>query len=138
MYELTRTTNGIFVTSQQQSISRVKVVRTTFSDHDMVSCLQKLNSLNIRPRMNKCGNYVREREATLRSGGGGTISDSILGGTSHFFLLTFYNFKSIGGHVPPPPRPPPPQLRGPCTYAKYNAATSTKNLEDMKISRGTL
>ena len=43
-------------------------------------------------------------------GGGGTDSDSILGGgTRHFFLLTLYNFKNIGGHVlhrpPPPPAP---------------------------------
>ena len=30
-------------------------------------------------------------------GGGGTISDSILGGTRHFFLLNLYNFKNIGG-----------------------------------------
>ena len=35
-------------------------------------------------------------------GVGGTISDSILGGgTRHFFLLTFYNFKNIGGGRPP-------------------------------------
>ena len=50
---------------------------------------------------------IRDRRATLRLGGGGwegTISDSILGGTEHFFLLILYNFKNIGGgHVPPPP-----------------------------------
>ena len=35
------------------------------------------------------------------------------GGTMHFFLLTLYNFKNIGGeHVPPCP---PPLLRGNCT-----------------------
>ena len=44
---------------------------------------------------------------------GGTISDSILEGTKHFFLLIIYNFKNIGGHVPPPPLPP------------YSAATVT-------------
>ena len=38
------------------------------------------------------------------------VSDSILGGTRHFFLLTLYHFKNIGGHVPPPPAP---LLRGP-------------------------
>ena len=52
----------------------------------------------------------RDRGATLRLGGGGTISDSILGGTKHFFLLILYSFKNIAGrggkHVPPPPRTP--------------------------------
>ena len=48
----------------------------------------------------------RDRGATLRlGGGGGTVSDSILGGTRRFFLLTLYNFKNIGGarapHGPP-------------------------------------
>ena len=41
--------------------------------------------------------FDRDRGATLRLGGGGTISDSILGGTRHFFLLNLYNFKNIGG-----------------------------------------
>ena len=41
-------------------------------------------------------------------GGGGTISDSILGGTRHFFLLTLYNFKNIGG-------------KGTCSPAPYSA-----------------
>ena len=40
--------------------------------------------------------FDRDRGATLRLGGG-TISDSILGGTRHFFLLNLYNFKNIGG-----------------------------------------
>ena len=34
------------------------------------------------------------------------------GGTIHFFLLTLYNFKNIGGARAP--SPPPPLLRGPC------------------------
>ena len=55
----------------------------------------------------------RDRGATLRlggGGGGGTASDSILGGTRHFYLLTLYNFKHMGGGggtchpVPPAPR----------------------------------
>ena len=54
----------------------------------------------------------RDRGATLRLGGGegwGTISDSILWGTKHFFLLILYNFKNIGGaRAPPPPPPIPP------------------------------
>ena len=37
---------------------------------------------------------IRDRGATLRLGD--TISDSILGGTKHFFLLTLYNFNNIG------------------------------------------
>ena len=38
--------------------------------------------------------------------GGGTISDSILGSTRHFFLLNLYNFKNIGGaRSPCPPTP---------------------------------
>ena len=42
--------------------------------------------------------FYRDCGATLRLGGGGTISDSILGGgTKHFFLLILYNFKNIGG-----------------------------------------
>ena len=47
-----------------------------------------------------------------RRGGGGTISDSILGGPTNTFLLILYNFTSIGGggaRVPPAPL-----LRGPC------------------------
>ena len=36
--------------------------------------------------------------------GGGTISDSILGGTRHLLSLTLYNSTNIGGgaHEPPP------------------------------------
>ena len=48
---------------------------------------------------------VRDRGATLRLGGGGTI---------HFFLLTLYNFKNIGEACAPLP-PPPLPLRGPWT-----------------------
>ena len=52
----------------------------------------------------------RDRGATLRlgEGGGSTVSDSLLGGTRHFFLLALYNFKNIGGrgHVPLPSPPP--------------------------------
>ena len=47
--------------------------------------------------------------------GGG--HDWILGGGGkiHFFLLTLYNFKNIGGEgTCPPCPPPPPLLRGPC------------------------
>ena len=56
----------------------------------------------------------RNRGATLKLGGGGegTISDSIFGGTRHFFLLNLYNFINIGGgggHVHPCPL-----LRGLC------------------------
>ena len=49
-------------------------------------------------------------------GGGGGISDSILGGTRQFFLLNLYNFKNIGGaRAPPahPPTPPPPRAPTP-------------------------
>ena len=63
---------------------------------------------------------TRDRGATLRLGGGGggegIISAPIFGGegTRHFFFLTLYNFKNIGGggHVPPAPSSPP-LLRGP-------------------------
>ena len=48
---------------------------------------------------------TRDRGATLKLGG--TISDSILGGTKHFFLLIFYNFKNIGEALAPLPPPPP-------------------------------
>ena len=44
----------------------------------------------------------------MGGGGGGTVSDSILGGgTKHLFLLILYNFRNIGGHVPPLPPPSP-------------------------------
>ena len=49
-------------------------------------------------------------------GGEGIISAPIFGGegTRHFFFLTPYNFKNIGGGTcPPPPPPPPPLLCGP-------------------------
>ena len=44
---------------------------------------------------------------TLEGGGGGTISNSILGegGKKHFFLLILYNFKNIGGGGTCPPTP---------------------------------
>ena len=62
---------------------------------------------------------IRDRGATLRLGD--TISDSILGGTKHFFLLTLYNFNNIGGeggggHVPPNSAVPDYGLR----CLKYN------------------
>ena len=41
-------------------------------------------------------------------GGGGTISDLILGWhKTHIFLLILYNFKNIGGTRAPQPPPPP-------------------------------
>ena len=43
--------------------------------------------------------------------GGTPLVTQYWGCTRHFFSLTFYNFKNIGGHVPPPPAP---LLRGPC------------------------
>ena len=54
------------------------------------------------------------RGATLRFflGGGGRaplVPQYWGGGTRHFFLLTLYNFKNIGGHV----SPPAPLLHGP-------------------------
>ena len=55
--------------------------------------------------------YGRDRGATLRlgEGGGGHISDSILGSTRHFFILTFKILKILGGggeeHAPGPPAP---------------------------------
>ena len=45
--------------------------------------------------------------------GGGTISDSILGGHKTLFLLSLYNFKNTrgGGNVPPvPPYSAVPEL----------------------------
>ena len=52
---------------------------------------------------------ARDRRATLRLGN--TVSDSILGGegggTRHFFLLTLYNVRNIGGRGPRTPSPPP-------------------------------
>ena len=38
-------------------------------------------------------------------GGGGAISDSILGGTKPFFLLNLYNLKNIGGGARASPAP---------------------------------
>ena len=52
---------------------------------------------------------TRDRGATLKLGG--TISDSILGGTKHFFLLIFYNFKNIGEALAPLHPPPPSSPR---------------------------
>ena len=40
---------------------------------------------------------------------GGILVPQYWGGTKHFFLLTLYNFKNIGGaRAPPAPLPPPP------------------------------
>ena len=55
--------------------------------------------------LDEIADSFRDRRATLRLGGGGMTE--YWGGTIHFFLLTFYNFKNIGGHVPPPPPCPP-------------------------------
>ena len=55
------------------------------------------------------GGYIRDRGATLRfgGGGGGTVSDSILGGGHETpFLTISLQFKNIGGHVPPVPPAP--------------------------------
>ena len=49
-------------------------------------------------------------------GGGGTVSDSILGGARDFFLLTFYNFKNIGKGGSRAPSAP--LLRSPWIYKK--------------------
>ena len=49
----------------------------------------------------------RDRGVTLRleGGGGGHISDSILGGGRHFFILALYNFKKYWVGTCPPPLP---------------------------------
>ena len=60
--------------------------------------------------------------------GGGTISNSILGGTRHFFLLILYNCKNIRGHVlPPPPNPAFPLLHGPCLHENLFVSENSKN-----------
>ena len=41
----------------------------------------------------------------IGGGGGAPLVTRYWGGTRHFFLLTLYNFKNIGGHVPPGPTP---------------------------------
>ena len=69
----------------------------------------KTNKVNNCPVLNiYVFPYVhRDRGATLRFGG--WVMTIYWGGTIHFFLLTLFNFKNIGGHVPPPA----PLLRGP-------------------------
>ena len=58
-------------------------------------------------------NYLKSGTAKQFWDSGGTISASILGGggTKHFFLLTLYNFKNIGGRgtCPPPPHSAVPE-----------------------------
>ena len=63
-----------------------------------------LNALGIA-----AATVYRDRGATLRLEGGG-------GGHKTLYLLTLYNFKNIGGHVPPPP----PLLCGPWCKAISN------------------
>ena len=62
----------------------------------------------------------RDRGATLRlgGGGGGTISDSILGGRAQntFSYKFFIILKILGEHVPPPPPLPLLLGRGPCFW----------------------
>ena len=54
------------------------------------------------------GGVIQGPRSNLKIAGGGggrgsTVSDSILGDIRHLFLLTLYNSKNIGGHVPPGP-----------------------------------
>ena len=65
--------------------------------------------------------------------GGGTISDSILGGgTKQFFLLICYNFGNIGrAHAPPPP----PTLRSPWTACKFWWVRATMKVTWFLISK---
>ena len=58
-----------------------------------------------------------------RVGGGGgeaPIVTQYWGGTRHFFLLTLYNFKNIGG-ARAPPSPPPPAPRSLSSMYKERA-----------------
>ena len=49
----------IICTSQPQSITSVKVVKSALSDHDMTAFVRKLNSLKFKPRTIKCRNYSK-------------------------------------------------------------------------------
>ena len=79
------------------------------------SCLQVCLLIFVPNNINS-----RDRGASLRLGGGGggrggTISDSILGGTRQFFLLSLYHFKNIGGGArAPPPCPLTPRSLNSC------------------------
>ena len=68
---------------------------------------------------------------------GGTVSNSIWGGTRHFFLLTLYILKYWGGacaSLPSPPPPPPPYSVIPV----YKVAPAFQKQYDVSLSEGLI
>ena len=49
----------IIASRQPQNISEAKVIKSSFSDHDIVCCVRKLISLKFKPRTIRCRNYGR-------------------------------------------------------------------------------
>ena len=53
----TKTCIDVIQTNNPQVISATKVIPVSFSDHDMIGCVRKLNHLKYNPKTIKCRNY---------------------------------------------------------------------------------
>jgi hypothetical protein len=58
---ITKNTSTIIdiIASNKENIKRIKVIPTTFSDHDMVAGLRKLNHQKFAPREIKCRDFSK-------------------------------------------------------------------------------
>lgn len=56
--ETSSTLIDLIFTNRPSTLSKVDVIATSLSDHDMVACARKLNSQKYQPRTIKCRNYV--------------------------------------------------------------------------------
>ena len=56
------------------------------------------------------------------------------GGKIHFFLLTLYNFKNIGGEGTCPPCPPPPYSAVPVKLVVFGVTSESLRLEQQGLT----
>ena len=67
----TSTLIDVILTNRQNNISSSHVIPISFSDHDLIACIRKLNSQKYSPKHRNCKNfkhYTKERFCELMSG----------------------------------------------------------------------